>query len=568
MSPGRDTLMEINDRLPRSALLDSHINAWFRYLHPVGANGFLHRGTLLRDIQEHKASKNLVVSICAAAGYFVLGAAHEVGLVPSRPLNVDSWSNHAKCSLLLDETVSLDNVATALVLHRHFIYCGRLGLADGMAAHALRQASLLGLLRQTQADTSGVWHQEEYRRRLLWACLHPGPLYTAGADDDLLPRVGTGLRLPLPVEDYNFQLSIRCEATASDLACQQVQYGPTSEIVGVMGQHAIITSARLDAQRYAAAQLRPGHDPMDHPWMDGSTYQRILQRIADWRQNLPSRLEHTSDTIFARSLTGEETPLAMLHAWYHAAMWELHISWTAPVDAAPAGWYEQQRATCLEHAQAFSDVLDLHDRNLPAHVFTDPSLPLLVLEAVKIQLHGRAVAPAALSLDEREALGVIFDGMVKHLFRTARLIWSSGYSIKLLGELYTRHAIPTKLDFTQGGPASTHDVPPFIRKLLRVDREYPGHGGPGMDASGMLGTGLSTVTDFTVVPDQPLGNDPFTALGVGGDFWSAGPAPTDNHDDLLEYLFPTGSEMLIRPDLQNALALPMWDNNAPARFFL
>jgi hypothetical protein len=251
MPPGRSTLMEIDRLLPRSALLDSHINTWFRYIHPVGANGFLHRGSLLRDVREHTVSKNLVVALCAAAGYFVLGAAHEVGLVPTRPLNADSWSNHAKTSLLLDEVVSLENLATALVLNRHFTYCGRLALADIMAAYALRQASLLGLFRDASSaqESSMPWQQQEHRRRLLWACIYPSPLFSAGSDDCLLPRTGGSVRIKLPVEDYNFQLSIRCDASLSDLACQNVDYGSASESIGIMGQYAIIVSARTDAQR-------------------------------------------------------------------------------------------------------------------------------------------------------------------------------------------------------------------------------------------------------------------------------------------------------------------------------
>jgi hypothetical protein len=179
------------------------------------------------------------------------------------------------------------------------------------------------------------------------------------------------------------------------------------------------------------AHLKETLDLENPPWANSSTFSRLVQRISDWRTYLPARLTLTADQILARSLSGEETPLAMLHAWYHAAMWELHGVWMNPrhAEAAPAEWLERMKRTCVEHAQALGGILATYDLHLPAHVLIDPSLPLLVHESIKIQLLEFSGDPADMDLADRQTLGARFDRMCAHIFRSARLIWSSGYTV-------------------------------------------------------------------------------------------------------------------------------------------
>lgn len=548
MSPGRNTLQDIDyASTPSSAsnFIQGYINAWFRFVHPQGANAFLHRGTLLRDVREGTTSPTLVLAICAAAGYFVLGAARRSGLTPQQPVKSDSWSGHAKSMLFNDDTISQDNLAAALVLNRHFIYCGRIVLADHMAAYALRQAALLGLYQDSVTTVSAVassgalpWSQQEQRRRLLWACLHTNPVYTAGADQ-LAPQGGRGLLLQLPVEDHNFQLSIRTHTPITDMTAPcNFSVCDLNDGIGLMGHYIIITSLSREAQRLSA-QLQVALDYTDLPWTPSSTFNQIATKIAAWRTQLSSRLELTVDNIFARSLTHEETPLLMLHVWYHAAMWELHGVAQLPTvsEHAPVEWISATRAICVNHANTLSDVLAMFERLLPDHALIDPCLPLLIYQSVRIQL-ADAYAPDKVEMPPNKvALGERFDRMASHVRRCIWLIWAAGYTIRLLDKLLRYYEIPTKYTIADGGPAAEVDLPPALSRVLKIaDIPVLPRSTEPEQVSDPIASSLEVpmMTDISTLGVQSaFGADQQGMVSTETDSWDQ---PSANYADLLQLL--------------------------------
>ncbi|RSH80650.1 hypothetical protein EHS25_007128 [Saitozyma podzolica] len=311
--PCRSTLMDLDRILPKSTLLQAHLNAWFRFVHPCQGSGFLHRGILLRDVREGTASKKLVMAVCAAAGRFFNGASTAMGLDPTKPLKPESWTYHAKNMVLMEEEVSLDNVATCLVLSRHFTHCGRLSLADSLAATATRQAAMIRLL-DAATYSSLSWVEQEYRRRLAWACFCFERLAPIG--NTVLTHVPRDpVKLQLPTEDHTYQLSIPTETPSADFEGRIVGEGSLNN-VGMMGQLVVLLGMQDEASSSSEQSCQP--------WNPLSPHAMILTRLQQWRHSLPSFLELTADNAYARSLQGEETPLALLHARYCSIMWGLY----------------------------------------------------------------------------------------------------------------------------------------------------------------------------------------------------------------------------------------------------
>jgi hypothetical protein len=238
--------MDLDRILPKSTLLQAHLNAWFRFVHPCQGSGFLHRGILLRDVREGTASKKLVMAVCATAGRFFNGASTAMGLDPTKPLKPESWTYHAKNMVLMDEEVSLDNVATCLVLSRHFTHCGRLSLADSLAATATRQAAMIGLL-DPATYSSLSWVEQEYRRRLAWACFCFERLAPIG--NTVLTHVPRDpVKLQLPTEDHTYQLSIPTETPSADFEGRIVGERSLNN-VGMMGQLVVLLGMQDEASR-------------------------------------------------------------------------------------------------------------------------------------------------------------------------------------------------------------------------------------------------------------------------------------------------------------------------------
>lgn len=239
--------MDLDRILPKSTLLQAHLNAWFRFVHPCQGSGFLHRGILLRDVREGTASKKLVMAVCASAGRFFNGASTAMGLDPTKPLKPESWTYHAKSMVLMDEEVSLDNVSTCLVLSRHFTHCGRLSLADSLAATATRQAAMIGLL-DPATYSSLSWVEQEYRRRLAWACFCFERLAPIG--NTVLTHVPRDpVKLQLPTEDHTYQLSIPTETPSADFEGRIEGEGSLSN-VGMMGQLVVLLGMQDEASRW------------------------------------------------------------------------------------------------------------------------------------------------------------------------------------------------------------------------------------------------------------------------------------------------------------------------------
>ncbi|GFZ48880.1 hypothetical protein JCM24511_06629 [Saitozyma sp. JCM 24511] len=137
-------------KLPPS-LLQKHIDAFFQFVYPCQANAIIHRGTLSRDVNAGRASKKLLLSICAISSRFL-----EPGNGRQAPLKGSSqaqaWAREAKTMLILDDDLTTETVATALILAKHDNNSGRYTQAFILSSMASRMAMALGLHKELPSE--------------------------------------------------------------------------------------------------------------------------------------------------------------------------------------------------------------------------------------------------------------------------------------------------------------------------------------------------------------------------------------------------------------------------------
>jgi hypothetical protein len=100
----------------------------------------------------------------------------------------------------------------------------------------------------------------------------------------------------------------------------------------------------------------------------------------------------------------------------------------ALMDLAPQSWIDETRTACMEQARAFGRVLALYDQHLPSHVLTDPSLPLMVFEAIRIQAAYTLLQPQ--SEGQKETIVTEAEALCKHVRRSERVFWHSGFMVR------------------------------------------------------------------------------------------------------------------------------------------
>ncbi|OJJ43178.1 hypothetical protein ASPZODRAFT_1231259 [Penicilliopsis zonata CBS 506.65] len=403
------------EEIDRDILLP-HLDAFFTSVYPVQGNAFIHRGTLLRDINARRADRALLLAICAIATRFLPTA------VPGRECG---WAREAKALLILEGTVSVQRVATALILAKHDIHCGRFSSAWMLAAMATRGALALGLQKQEEEEEK-TFIERETKRRLFWACYCLDRMMAPGLPDQILIRADLADSIALPCEEHSFLLAI--SPPRAGLLCSD------DGEVGLFGHY-----VRMMSIRYEILQTTRGGSNASRnvPWMS-SAFQECERKMTAWKASLPPQCQLRPDTIYARQAQHQLTPLTMLHVWYEQCMADLYRvvlpgfpeTMAAEVlSSAPPDWVHGHQLACVEHARSIARTLQTVSQHvdLAASPFLDGSLPMCVLESMRVQLqwffmNGQADAAA---LREQVDLLLGYLQPMARYFRQAQWLVSS-----------------------------------------------------------------------------------------------------------------------------------------------
>ncbi|CAK7227525.1 hypothetical protein SBRCBS47491_006599 [Sporothrix bragantina] len=213
--------------VPKLVLIQ-HIDAFFRYVYPCQANGFLHRGTLLRQFHAGTINRKVLLAVCAVSSRFVavnsgdppsatmttgdVTAAKKArkAAIKAAVAQADAWAKEAKTLLILED-MTLETVVTALLLARHDIHNGLFGSAWMLSSMATRAALALGLNREQHIPQQKAisFTELETRRRLFWACYCLDRMMSTGLSD-LTTLRAEHISLQLPCEEHHYIYGTPC----------------------------------------------------------------------------------------------------------------------------------------------------------------------------------------------------------------------------------------------------------------------------------------------------------------------------------------------------------------------
>jgi hypothetical protein len=152
-------------------VIDPHIRAYFTYVYPVQGNAFIHQATLLRQVAQHRVPRKLLLALCAVSNRFLPPATPSTSsqsTVRRDVLQALEWAKESKTLCIVDEEITTETVAAALLLAKHDVYMAKYSSAWMMSSVANRAAMALGLHKEVVADMP--WTEREARRRLFWGC--------------------------------------------------------------------------------------------------------------------------------------------------------------------------------------------------------------------------------------------------------------------------------------------------------------------------------------------------------------------------------------------------------------
>lgn len=283
------------------------------HLFTVQGNAFIHRGSLLRDITDGRVSRKLLLAICAVASRFVQSppGVTEIPQPVSGSELAQGWAAEAKALLLQEDGMSLENIATAVLLAKYDINSGRFSHAFVLAAIANRIALGMRLHLELPPNEDITATERETRRRLMWACYSLDRMMSTGAPE-LLLTPASSLHIRLPCEDSHYQMGVSIETPFPALEQEAEGEGlqETYPDVGIFGHHIRLQGARVLALR-SSRHRQPNDLP---PWDPSSTFAVAERKFAAWRSSLASQFVLEPETIYARHYANQLTALTMLRA--------------------------------------------------------------------------------------------------------------------------------------------------------------------------------------------------------------------------------------------------------------
>ncbi|OJJ48050.1 hypothetical protein ASPZODRAFT_24917 [Penicilliopsis zonata CBS 506.65] len=440
------SVIDRNDYIPR-AVLDEHINAFFHYVYPAQANAFVHRGTLLRDVQAGQVNRVLILALCAVASRFLPSSDSSTLPVPDPPV-AQNWAREAKAMLLIGEEMTTSTVAAALLLARYDIHAGRFETAWILSSIACRTALALGLHRQDDSNDQGLtWVEQETRRRLFWACYCLDRMMSTGVPEFGLIRTER-VRIQLPCEDHYFLFGVPCITPVPDLE-GETELGASGE-VGLFGHYVQLTGIRhmiLECTRHPTDETPP--------WEENSVFARCLRKITAWRRTLLPQFQLVANTVYARLAQNQLTATVMLHVMYHQCMLDLHRLALpgfpeslplATLAQAPPGWVQHHRSECVDHARRIGGIFD----TLAGYISTDDlilldtSLPIYLFEAMRVQIQWLFMLPSEARAEAVPQLQSECEKLMPFVERAAKYFRQGQWLLREMRKMLSRHGIPIR----------------------------------------------------------------------------------------------------------------------------
>ncbi|KAL2026196.1 hypothetical protein VTO58DRAFT_103380 [Aureobasidium pullulans] len=341
-------------------VIAEYIEAFFRFVYPVGCMGFLHQATFLRQWHTYTVNMSLLKVVCGSA-LRVFSTTQEDNERAAQ------WMREAE----LDALQNLDDLTVprlqALTLLAFFEF--------NYHIHSKKALMLLGLSsrlafakRLNHEDPSLSVVEQESRRRLMWSVFVLDKFCSGGVGElTLVPAEYMEIRLPTIEKAFGFG-----QRTDTEVLRPQVQEGiPVNHAKG-MDEFAY-TIRFLDLLRNKIHKFAKRVTSSDESlYLSAQELFALDSDIDAIEQQIPDDLEwdkaHLQKRIYAPGLSG----YIMLHTWRLQCKLDLHrltvsgtkecVSETA-LQSTPMNFSQNLRLKCLSHAieltKMWAEVLDL-----------------------------------------------------------------------------------------------------------------------------------------------------------------------------------------------------------------
>lgn len=430
--------------LPPQEQIEILVVAFFRHVHVYRANAFLHREETLVGLRDGSLAEAIVLALCAVGSRFIHPRTNDAETVAL-------WASKAGQKIITSTPASRDNVSTALLLTIYMQQDSQFAQSHIWASIAMQQAVTLGLHRESHSD-SRSFVDAERDRRLFFACYVLNRFISNGTPESV-HCPASRIRLRLPCDGFHYRMDVSVETPFAILEEDDSHVpGWIFKNVGAMGFWVRLVGVRTMIKAYFQAvmenresreasatqsqtQDRPQHmleisDPAPPaPWEMASPFAVCLVKLASIRETLPPRLQLSPEHISRRqndlSTLGQ---IIMFYLWWNQCHIEL-FSVVLPgyshsfdrdlLSAAPEGWLNQTRQSCLRHARAITDILSLVEMQLGQQSFTihDHTIAHSVYLSLRVQLEIRQIEPD--DEDTRSRLKENLDMMLRFVERTS-----------------------------------------------------------------------------------------------------------------------------------------------------
>jgi hypothetical protein len=242
------------------------------------------------------------------------------------------WAKAAE-KILLGNTdrISIEGLMTAQLLYHYALRMANFTQAFILSALTARMAQALQINLEYSSemhntDGNGVSASvREPRRRLMYSCYVTDVLCGSGVDQlTLIHEKDIKIQLPC-TERYFFdrQSCITRTLDGSPLDFLNPERIPSDEVLdsnmGMLAYFAQQTALRRRILRYIKHL-----DKAKLPWLPDSEFATLDSELRRWYESLPTTLEFTPSTIYARKGSSQLGALCVFHCAYHQTMCDLY----------------------------------------------------------------------------------------------------------------------------------------------------------------------------------------------------------------------------------------------------
>lgn len=422
--------------LPDPEIQRLAVNAFFTHFSDESIFTFIHRPTLIRQLDTQTIDHEILLCILTLAGRFC---------DPLKALHAHDFQQtcHFYSTQLLNlirsnpDVISLTRVQVHLMLGLH--HCTQYQEQTGWMhiGTAVRMAQLLHLahlddeepLISTPLTTRSrittqqrTQHEQtlidlDIKRRTFWACVLLERLFGDGKDRPAVISLRDGdLTTRFPCPDNEFIIG-KHVTTARFSTKPLPVWAPDSHKRGIENEEADLfgqTMRIAELWSLVIGYVGKGgrHNDRRCPWLPESSFGRLDEQLSEWDLNLPSHLRYSESNLVAHCMIGQGKAYGLMHLLYFTSLLYLHrdyIPFLPPLDYNPRNgpidgeslwhpnqsgveivppnpdWWKTSADTCFRSANAVTDMLI----NLSRHAsrLTNPFAGYAILTAGTMHIH-------------------------------------------------------------------------------------------------------------------------------------------------------------------------------------